>query len=510
MATYNLIYDKNVELQTLKAALENAGATIIKEHPSLGVFTITSDSETFATVAGVISWGADESLQATPSAWHQNRVYSPSLPMVEKVFPKNVGAGATVYLIDSGVDTTHPEFESCNIVPLYSFDGTFTDERGHGTEIAGLIVGKTLGIVNGATLKVVKIPLMQQMSISDLLSAFDAILADHLLTPSVKVINCSWTIVKNQILDTKISELETAGLVVVAAAGNGGIAADDFSPVGLNSVLGVGASDAYDRVISWAPGASTNWGPEVDITAPGITVDVVGPNGTYTTASGTSLSAGIVSGIVAQYIVEFSDKTSSEIQDKIIELASKDLLFRNETIYGTTPNVLVRALGIGSVFDTTQDMSIVVQRGASAQHLLQYREDIVARINTQGVIQVGTQRVNAEWMTYDAATKLITVSPPADYAPGIYRMYVEAFDANGFRMSVVTFSINVYNVSPDENTGDNIQEYYLSPSTDGTVIVLAANCHTGFCWSDGTCSGVPPKGAYCYCFSNQCTTHNAS
>lgn len=509
---YNIIYNKDIVLETIEQRLLSANATIVKSFPNLGVLTIETTSEEFKTVDGVISWEEDIQLEAVPHSWHKNRIYSNNLPMVETYYPKNLGEGTIVYMVDSGIYMEHEEFTGKSVQLLYSYDETFTDETGHGTAMSSLVIGNTLGVSPNATLKVVKIPMLQSIPVSSLLAAFDAILADHNTTPGVNIVNCSWTIPKSQILDTKITELEHAGLVVVAAAGNSGQAADNFSPVGLNSVLGVGASDAYDRVISWGVGFSSNWGPEVDITAPGIGVSVASLNGSISTLSGTSLATAIVSAVVAQYVTEFQEYTALQIQEKIIDLAREDLLFRNEAIYGTTPNRLVAAISQGSVFDETQDNMIVVKRGEIAERPLLYNESLVTEIATDGVVVLGRQNVNAEWMTYSNETKTIRVTPPEDLTPGKYRMFFRALDEDGNVLSQAVFRINVYANSPDENDGPEIGELYHYVDEDGTVVVTPAACSTNFCVGDGSCTGTPdtkgspgcgcpppsPLGTFCF------------
>ncbi len=115
----------------------------------------------------------------------------------------------------------------------------------------------------------------------------------------------------------KVSDFGKKAGLAFAAAGNTGVEADTLSPVGLDTVIGVAASDAYDRVISWGSGLSSNWGPEVDLTAPGVDVPIINLNGGYTTGSGTSIAAAIVSGVVAQYIKNNNSLTAQQIQNLV-------------------------------------------------------------------------------------------------------------------------------------------------------------------------------------------------
>lgn len=506
MATYNIIYDKNVDVSILQQNLENSGASIVKIYSSLNVITISAVTQDFSSVAGIIKWEENKTIEATPctASWAVNRLYSAGLPMVSTFTPDNTGEGSTVYLVDSGIDTTHPEFESANISVLYSYDNTPDDYSGHGTGVGSLIIGKTLGIAKSASLKSVKILFSTQIQITDLLDAFTAILNDHLLTPSVvKVINCSWSIPKSEILDTKITELEAAGLVVVAAAGNTTEAANNLSPVGLDSVLGVGASDAYDRVLSG------NWGPEVDITAPGVDVDIAIKGGTIATASGTSLATGLVSGIVLQHITKSPEKTAAQIQQEVIAAGIPDMLFRNETIYGTTPNLIAHALGIPNVISIS-NYFVDVQKGTTVNQPISYNEQLVSTIVTGPslVLSSGKIRVNPDWVSYDVTSKTVKLSPPADCENGIYLVWIAALDSNDQRLSWDHISANVYQSSPEENTVPvKIQEtYFLADPTLTTVTVTPWYCTQGcpsFCTQTNK-GGTPTCG--CCTPSGPCST----
>jgi len=216
------------------------------------------------------------------------------------------GLGTNVYVVDSGIDITHPEFADSDISLIYSMiPGNYADNTGHGTAISSLVVGQTCGITN-ASLRVVKIfDNNQSTKQSDMLYAFDAILQDaELSSNKVSIVNLSWSIPRNNYIEDKIQHLIDAGIGVVASAGNSGIPIDDSTPAAMPAVCTIGSYNADftpsdfsnytdPSIISFTKG-TVNEGI-LDAWSPGEKIWVAEIGGGYGYASGTSLSAAIYS-----------------------------------------------------------------------------------------------------------------------------------------------------------------------------------------------------------------------
>lgn len=500
MPNFNVVYQKGAAQQVL-AALP-AGVQIVTHLEKLHVLTVeASDSALLTAIPEVLSVALDEELVAESATdpWHKLRVCSSNLPMRDNYVVKNTGVGTTVYLVDSGVNVVG-DLQTANIVNLHSFDGTFTDDINHGTSMASMIVGATLGVSKDAQLKVVKIPMNVAVNVSTLLTAFDAILADHALTPDVKVVNCSWVVAKNQILDLKIQELQDEGLLVVAAAGNTVSNADNYSPVGLDTVLGVGASDAFDRVLNWGPNAGSNWGTEVDITAPGIDVETLTNTGAVVTNSGTSLAAAVVSGVVVQFIVENPTKTAQEIQDAVIATSSSELLFRNEAIYGTTPNAFIRAPYYGNIFEGTPT-TVNVKKGETTSVQIQ-AHSLVETISINDIVINGKPRPNFDWVSFDPQTRTLTFAPSSTVNSAGYLIMFVGKNAQNEIVSNGGMLAKVYTNDPTEINGP---EKYYSVEENGVVVVKPSACAAfEACYEGYTCLDDGKPGA-CVCFGGFCT-----
>ena len=218
------------------------------------------------------------------------------------------GKGALIYVLDSGIELSHSEFEDADVHNLFSFNGDFTDTAGHGTAIASVIAGKTCGITN-STVKSVKIfDKNQSTKQSDMLKALDAIIQDFSQSPEEwAIVNCSWSIPKNIYLEDKIRQMVDFGILFVCSAGNNGSPIDDITPAGMNEVITIGSynhnlkpsdfSSYTGSGISITQGA-TNHG-ELDGWAPGEKIYAAGLGNTYHYVAGTSIAAGIHSSVVA-------------------------------------------------------------------------------------------------------------------------------------------------------------------------------------------------------------------
>ena len=208
MPLFNVAYDKTTNIDELLSNLSLQNANVVKHLQNIRLLTVEcSTAEHISAIPGVVAVDADGDI--TPNVatdiWHKLRVCSASLPMRETYITKNLGDAVVVYLVDSGI-TISEELNEATIENLYSFSDTYTDDINHGTALAALIAGKTLGVSPNCIVKNVKIAMNTSMPVSELLTAFDAILADH--TTGVSVVNCSWVVAKNQILDLKIQELQ--------------------------------------------------------------------------------------------------------------------------------------------------------------------------------------------------------------------------------------------------------------------------------------------------------------
>ena len=179
------------------------------------------------------------------------------------------GAGVTVAVLDSGVDSTHPELPpGTKVVNLYDavdHDGDAADGYGHGTPVAGIIAGLSTGVARGAKVAAVRV-LDDRGNGSDaqVLEGIDAVLESVSAgnPHSIRVLNLS---LGGYLDGAKPPEpgrcdalapdykaafdlLSQAGVLVVAASGNGGCTTGIVLPACVSGALTVGA--VYDAALS--------------------------------------------------------------------------------------------------------------------------------------------------------------------------------------------------------------------------------------------------------------------
>lgn len=253
---------------------------------------------------------------AADKDWWKNYSFSTPKFSEETYTISRLGQNLNIYLMDSGIEALHPEFSEANIVNLYTVTpDNYGDNKGHGTALASLIVGKTCGITC-ATLKNVKIYDSNHQTLqSEFLDALDAIINDHVVGYHA-VLNCSWVIEKNEWVEHKLRILFSRGVSILAAAGNQGVSIEDVTPASMPEVLTVGAynkellpcnfSNYTGTSVISVTGNASNHG-ELDGWAPGEEIYVAGLNGAYGYASGTSLSAAISSALLISNLSWFVD-----------------------------------------------------------------------------------------------------------------------------------------------------------------------------------------------------------
>jgi len=249
----------------------------------------------------------------------------------------------TVAILDSGVDS-HPEYGN-NVAPYpngrivqgyntywnSSDPAKLRDGCPHGTHVAGIIAAQgnngagVAGVTWGAYIMPIRVlfdpPNGCYGNSTDLAEGI-VWAADH----GANIINMS--LQYNLTLDAEIAMLQNAvnyahdrGVLLVGATGNNsscGFGVVCYPAKALN-VLGVGATDNQDNI-----GSFSNWGPQIDVCAPGKDIWSTWTNGSYTYLYGTSMATPHVAGLAALVKSYVPELTNDQIASIIMSTA-KDL-----------------------------------------------------------------------------------------------------------------------------------------------------------------------------------------
>jgi hypothetical protein len=374
-----------------KAAIEACEGTIVEEDLGKGFFRVKSSKGLAlgeavegidhssapveflgtSTVSEMNTTDTDINPNSAEGQWARIRVASTYRPLVTsyQMHDTNFVSKPELYIMDTGVDLTHDEFSGADLESdtFWCLDGIWEagDQKGHGTAVASMAVGKNLGISDNVKLRVIKIAgnetdesgnliepgVSKQASILELGKALDALEAEVVANPNkTRILNVSWGVARSSYLDAKFQSLMSAGVTVIAAAGNSGIDVELVSPAGIDDCLTIGATDKYDipagfnNISPSDEGLTTGAGLSLDLFAPGEEVMVAhcaGSSKPYGITSGTSLSAPLVAGI-AGVIGSMNDNmvTATAMKDMILDTSTPNALLFEDTTFSENQNKL--------------------------------------------------------------------------------------------------------------------------------------------------------------------------
>ncbi len=261
-----------------------------------------------------------------------------------------------------------------------SNSGDITDLVGHGTQVAGVMGAdgnNGLGIVGMAwSVQLMSCRYVDDSgngSLSDLIQCFD-----YARDKGAKVINASFVSTDySASLLVAINSCRSAGIVVVAAAGNSA-ANNDANPnypgsFNLDNIVTVAASTRSDTLADYSGYGATT----VDLAAPGndIATTSIRGTGAYTVNSGTSFSTAMVSGALALLRARFPLDTPKQLIDRMLSTVDPLPALTGKCVSGGRLN-LARALGPSAVADFTSARS-----GDSESLLMQFTDTSFGDLN---------------------------------------------------------------------------------------------------------------------------------
>ncbi len=301
-----------------------------------------------------------------PQLWHFNNtgqsaggVAGTDIKAVAAWDVINDASRVVVAIIDSGARLTHPEIAPNlwrNPNPTFGdlhgarftsgtgqpTSGDPTDENGHGTRMAGCIgaAGNNGTLIAGVAWKVQMMILRQGDNEGDFFIADTVACIDYAIRHGAQVINCSFgTSAYSQALFNALKAARDAGVIVVCAAGNGGVSTDvaPFYPAGfaLDNIVTVAMSRNNDV-------AAGSFGNNVDLFAPGFGVTALNwANDTgLVTVTGSSPSTAFVTGSFALLKARFPGDTYRQLINRLLRATDRKPAFSGRAQSGGRLNLL--------------------------------------------------------------------------------------------------------------------------------------------------------------------------
>lgn len=306
---------------------------------------VEKDQLVFATdVENGAPWGLSRiSHRARPLGSEQTTYY----------YDGAAGSGVVAYVIDTGVNIGHSEFSGRATwgatIPKGDAD---IDNNGHGTHVSGTIGGKNFGVAKDVDIVAVKVLRSDGSgTLSDVILGIQWAVNDHQSRvknggkKTKSVANMSLGGGRSRVLDAAVDAAVQAGIHFAVAAGNENEDACNSSPSASKYAITVGATTIDDER-AWF----SNWGPCVDIFAPGhqILSSWIGSSNATNTISGTSMASPHVAGLLALWLSEerFATFSTDELKTKLITLSTKgvishlsrDLHTKNRLLYSDPPH----------------------------------------------------------------------------------------------------------------------------------------------------------------------------
>ncbi len=244
---------------------------------------------TYTILQDTLDWGVDQI--------NAEVVWGGTENAADVVAGNYAGNGVKVAIIDTGIDYTHPDLND-NYFGGYDFvnnDNDPYDDNGHGTHVAGIVAAEdngigVIGVAPQADLYAVKVLNAQGSgTYSDIVAGIDWAISNNMDIISMSLGGSAG----DTAMQDALQRAYDSGIVIVAASGNDYANSISY-PARYSTVIAVGATDSSDVRASFS-----NYGPELEVVAPGVNIYSTYPGNTYQTLSGTSMATPMVTGVVA-------------------------------------------------------------------------------------------------------------------------------------------------------------------------------------------------------------------
>jgi subtilisin family serine protease len=322
-------FDKTIKEHS-ESLITTYGGEILDRNEALNcVLVRVEDTESFMegvrryeSIAYVEPNGIVHALY-TPNDSKWNRQWGPKSIHADEAWDVVRGdRNINISIVDTGIDYNHVDLKR-NYVnggwDWVNLDGDPMDDDGHGTHCAGIAAAtmdNRRGIAGVAQVGIMAEKVLNETGEGSLWDVSQGIM--HAVNKDANIISMSLGGDSSYTMKKACGYAWDEGCVLVAAAGNDNSYGICY-PAAYNTVISVGAIDRSDSLSDYS-----NWGPEMELVAPGDGIISTFPDGEYAIMSGTSMAAPHVSGVAALVWSRYPTCTNSEIRG-ILDDSADDL-----------------------------------------------------------------------------------------------------------------------------------------------------------------------------------------